>query len=61
MTKPPPNVLELPLEVRAEMALKAAVENLIEEHAREGRSIYIWQDGEVVEISGKELQAIKVS
>jgi hypothetical protein len=59
MRKPPPNVLELPLEVRAEMALKAAVENLIEEHAREGRSIYIWQDGEVVEISAEELRSIK--
>jgi hypothetical protein len=57
MRKPPPNVLELPLEVRAEMALKAAVEKLIEERAREGRSIYIWQDGKVVEISAEELRA----
>jgi hypothetical protein len=59
MRKPPPNVLELPLEVRAEMALKAAVENLIEEHAREGRSIFIWQDGKVVEISAEELRSNK--
>ena len=29
MTKPPANVLDLPLEERAEMALKAAVENVI--------------------------------
>jgi hypothetical protein len=57
MKKPPPNVLELPLEVRAEMALKAAVEKLIEDHAREGRSIFIWQDGKVVEISAEELRA----
>jgi hypothetical protein len=28
MTKPPANVLDLPLEERAEMALKAAVENV---------------------------------
>ena len=32
MTKPPANVLELPLHVRAEMALKAAVEKVIVEH-----------------------------
>jgi hypothetical protein len=56
MREPPANVLELPLDVRAEMALKAAVEGLIEEHAREGRSIFIWQDGKVVEISAEELR-----
>lgn len=57
MKTPPPNVLELPLEVRAEMALKSAVERLIEEHAREGRSIFIWEDGKVVEITAEELRA----
>jgi hypothetical protein len=54
MKKPPPEVLKLPLEVRAEMALKAAVEKLIEEHAREGRSIFVWENGKVVEITGEE-------
>jgi hypothetical protein len=53
----PPNILKLPLEVRAEMALRAGVEKLIEEHAREGRSIYVWEDGKVVEISAEELRA----
>jgi hypothetical protein len=61
MTKPPPNVLELPLEIRAEMALKAAVANLIEEHARDGRSIYIWQNGEVVEVSAEELRSLNAN
>jgi hypothetical protein len=56
MTKPPANVLELPLEVRAEMALKAAVEKLIIEHARQGLPICIWRDGQVVEISAEELR-----
>ncbi len=56
MTKPPANVLELPLEKRAEMALKAAVEKVIEEHAREGLPIYIWRDGKVVEMSLDELR-----
>ncbi|HWX37600.1 MAG TPA: hypothetical protein VNY09_00080 [Candidatus Sulfotelmatobacter sp.] len=56
MKKPPPEVLKWPLEVRAEMALKAAVEKLIEEHAREGRSIFVWENGKVVEITGEELR-----
>jgi hypothetical protein len=58
MRKPPPNVLELPLEVRAEMVVKVAVEKLIEEHAREGRSIFIWQDGKVVKVSAEELKTL---
>lgn len=57
MNKLPPNILELPLAVRAEMALKSAVEKLIEEHAREGRSIFVWEDGKVVEITAEELRA----
>ena len=57
MTKPPPNVLGLPLEVRAEMALKAAVEKVIMEHARQGLPIYIWLDGRVVEVPPDELRA----
>lgn len=57
MTKPPPNVLELPLDVRAEMALKSAVEKLIVEHARLGLSLCIWRNGKVVEVPPEELQA----
>lgn len=56
MTKPLANVLELPLHVRAEMALKAAVEKVIVEHARLGLPIYIWRDGEVVEVPPEELR-----
>jgi hypothetical protein len=56
MTKPPKNVLDLPLEERAEMALKAAVEKVIVEHARQGLPIYIWRDGKVVEMSLEELR-----
>jgi hypothetical protein len=56
MKKPPENVLELPLEERAEMALKAAVEKVMEEHAREGLPIYIWRDGGVVEMSPEEIR-----
>ncbi len=57
MKNPPPNALELPWEVRAEMALKAASGMLLEEHAHEGRSIFIRQDGRVVELSAEELRA----
>jgi len=57
MTKPPPNVLDLPLEQRAEMALKAAVEKVIVEHAHQGLPIYIWRDGRVVEVPPDELRA----
>ncbi len=57
MTKPPANVLDLPLEERAEMALKAAVEKVIAEHARQGLPIYIWENERVVEIPAAELRA----
>lgn len=57
MRKPPPNVLELPLEERALLALQAAVEKVIEEHAREGRPIFVWEGGKVVEVPAEELRA----
>ena len=57
MKEPPPNVLELPLEVRAEMAMNAAVGKAIEERARLALPIYIWRDGKVVEIRAKGLGA----
>lgn len=56
MIKLPANVLDLPLEERAQMALKAAVKKVIEEHARRGMPIYIWRDGRVVEVAGEDLR-----
>jgi len=56
MITPPANVLELPLHVRAEMALKAAVEKVIEENVRRRLPIYVWRDGEVVDILPEELR-----
>ncbi len=56
MIKPPPNVLDLPLEERALMALEAAVEKVIEEHAREGLPLYICRDGKVVAVPAEELR-----
>jgi hypothetical protein len=40
----PKSVLRLPLEKRAEMAFKQAVEEVIDEHARLGLPLYIWRD-----------------
>jgi len=57
MTKQPANVLDLPLEERAEMALKAAVEKVIVEHARQGFPVYIWRHGRVVEVPADQLLA----
>jgi len=54
--KPPRSILKLPLHVRAEMAMKAAVKEAIAEHARQGRPIYIWRDGKVIEIPARELR-----
>jgi hypothetical protein len=56
MISPPLNVLDLPLEERAMLAMKAAMENVIEEHAREGLPVYIWQDGKVVAVPAEELR-----
>jgi hypothetical protein len=57
MISPPINVLELPLEKRALMAFRAAVEKVIDQHAREGLPLYIWRDGKVVAVPAEELRA----
>lgn len=57
MSKATRNVLELPMAERGLAALRTAVERAIVEHARQGVPMYISRDGEVVEISGDELQA----
>ena len=56
MTKLPQSVLELRLAERGLLALKAAVEKVIEEHAREGLPLYIWRDGKVVAVPAEELR-----
>ena len=42
------------MERRAEIALKEAVEEVIDEHARLGLPLYIWRDGKVVGLSAEE-------
>lgn len=53
----PANLRELPLDVRAMMALKEAVREALEEHAREGRPAYIGRDGKVVALSPDEIRS----
>jgi len=50
------NMLELPLEKRALLALKAAVRKVIEEHARIGLPLHICSGGKVITVSAKQLQ-----
>ena len=57
MRKTSENILELPLEDRAEIALKDAVRKLKLDHARRGLPLYIWRDGKVVEVSAEHLRA----
>lgn len=45
----------LPLDVRAEMALKEAVADAIAEHKRMGRPIVVWRDGKVVTIPPEKI------
>ena len=52
----PKNVRDLPISERGLMALRAAIKQLIEEHARAGLPIYIWHDGEVVEVPPDKLR-----
>ena len=54
--KPPANILKLPLEQRAEMALRAAVEKVIVDRRRKCLPIYIWREGKVVELSPEDLR-----
>jgi hypothetical protein len=57
MSLPTVNLLDLPLEVRAERALKEAVREAVEQHLRAGLPLYVWRDGQVAEVSPAELRA----
>lgn len=56
MISPPLNVLELPILERAAMAMKEAVDEVIENRLREGLPVYIWRDGKVVAVPAEELR-----
>ncbi len=54
MKKPPRDILRLPIEKRAEIALKVAVAKAIDENIRLGIPVYIWRKGKVVKLSPRE-------
>lgn len=56
MSRVPESVLRLPLEKRAEIAFKEALDGVIDEHARPGLPLYIWREGKVVGLSAQELR-----
>jgi len=49
-------VLDLPLQMRAEIALRAAFEKVIEEHIRLGLPMHFWENDKMVEMSVEELR-----
>ena len=54
MSKPSKEILQLPLEKRAEIAFKIAVAKAIDEHVRLGFPVYISRNGRVVKLSPRE-------
>ncbi len=57
----PRNILRLPMEKRVQMALREAVNGVIDEHARLGLPLYIGRNGKVVELSPAEVRALSRS
>jgi hypothetical protein len=55
--KVPKKVLDLPLEERALLALRAAVKKAYAEHARQGLPVYVWSGGRVVKLPASKLRA----
>ena len=49
------NIRDLPLKVKAEMALKEAVAEAIAEHKRQGNPIAVWRNGKAVWIPPEEI------
>ncbi|HEY6348135.1 MAG TPA: hypothetical protein VI636_01875 [Candidatus Angelobacter sp.] len=49
-------ILELPLEVRAEMALREAFRGVCEENLRLGLPVHVWRDGKPVALSPEEIR-----
>lgn len=50
----PEELMKLPLDERAFLALQSAMRKVVEEHARLGMPLHVWSDGKVVEIDAKE-------
>lgn len=57
MRKPAKDVLQLPIEKRAEIAMKVAVARAIDEHTRLGLPVYVWRNNKVVKLSPARARA----
>lgn len=51
----------MPLEKRAELAMREAVDEVIAEHARLGLPLYIGRDGKVVKLSPNKVRGLSRS
>ena len=49
-------IAELPLEIRAEMALRRAFRGVCEENLRIGLPVHVWRDGKAVALSSEEIR-----
>ena len=49
------DIRDLPLKIKAEMALKEAVAEAIAEHKRQGNPIAVWRNGKAVWIPPEEI------
>ena len=56
MSKERKHVLRLPLEKRAELALREAVDEVISEHARLGLPLFVGENGRVVKLSPRRVR-----
>lgn len=61
MKRTPQHILRLPMEKRAEMALREAVDEVIAEHARLGLPLYIGRNGKVVKLSPSKVRGLSRS
>lgn len=48
---------DVPLDIKAEMALKVAVAEAIAEHKRRGNPIVVWRNGKVVKVAPEDIDA----
>lgn len=55
------SVLRLPMEKRAELAFREAVDGVISEHARLGLPLYIGCNGKVVKLSPTKVRGLSRS
>jgi len=56
MKKGKKSMSDIPLEIRAEEALKEAVAEAIADHKRNGDPIVVWQDGKVVKVAPDQIE-----